>query len=133
MSEEIILYGLIAITGAFFLYTGIMSLLRPKDFATALGLDPVGRSGIIEIRAQYGGFFTAASVIQFLALGGLIGMPSAFLVNLVIFGGLIAGRLPALFIGNTKEQIIPVIHMLFWVDAIGAAGSAAGFWLSHSA
>ncbi len=133
MFVEMALYGLLGIAGAFFLYTGVMSFVRPEAFANALGLEAAGRSGIIEVRAQYGGFFTPASAVQFLALGGLIGMPSAFLVNLVIFGGLITGRLPALFVGRNREEVIPVIHMLFWVDGIGAICSVVGLWLSLAA
>ena len=50
--------------GVFFLFTGVTSFSNPETFAQRLSLQAVGRSGAVEIRAQYGGFFTAAALSQ---------------------------------------------------------------------
>lgn len=130
MTNTLIINAILTITGLFFLYTGVMSLLRPKNFANVLGLDPLGRSGEIEIRAQYGGFFTAAAIPQLLAVMGSLPYASAFLINLVIFGGLIAGRLLALFFKSENNTIIPMIKALFLIDAVGALAALYGLWIS---
>ena len=82
----------LCIFGAFFFYTGVHSLCRPKQFGEMLSLQPIGRSGLIEIRAQYGGFFLAAALSQFAGLTALISIQTSFIVSLIIFGGLITGR-----------------------------------------
>lgn len=131
MTNVIISNAILTITGLFFLYTGIMSIARPKAFANVLGLEPIGRSGEIEIRAQYGGFFTAAAIPQFLAIGGLLPYNMAFLISLVIFGGLIAGRLLALIFRSENSTITPMTKALFWIDAIGALAALAGLWITQ--
>lgn len=118
---ETVVWVVLAIFGLFFLYTGVASFLRPAPFARSLSLETVGRSGAVEIRAQYGGFFFAAAVSQFAPFVGLIA-PS---VALVIFGGLILGRLGALVYAARGDTLTPTIRALFVVDGGGAALAAA--------
>ena len=89
-----------------------------------LSLQPVGRSGLIEIRAQYGGFFLAAALSQFAALIGLVSAQTSFIVSLTIFGGLITGRLMALFARGDRTEISKPIIGLFFIDGCGALLSA---------
>ena len=119
-------YILFAIFGLFFLYTSIMSFRQPAGFARSLSLEAVGRSGRVEIRAQYGGFFFAAALSQFAPLVDLIPAHTALFVALVIFGGLIIGRIAGLFFGADREALTPVIRNLFWIDAAGTILAISG-------
>lgn len=116
--------------GLFFAYTAVVSFRTPVPFARGLGLEAKGRSGAIEIRAQYGGFFAAAAVAQFAVLGGLISAQMALFVGLIIFGGLICGRLLALFSGANGEKLLPIISALYWIDGIGCLAALVGLFLT---
>ena len=115
----------LAVFGLFFLYTGVVSFLRPEPFARALSLEAVGRSGAVEIRAQYGGFFFAAALSQFAALCDLMAPFGALMVALVIFGGLILGRLGSFVFGTGGQALTPTIRALFLIDGGGAVVAAA--------
>ncbi len=116
--------------GLFFIYTGVTSFTRPKQFAAALGLQIDDRSGTIEIHAQYGGFFFAAGVSQLLPLGFTSMRVASFAIGLTIFGGLIAGRLMSLWLTNASKPLLPTIRTLFWVDGLGALLATLGLLLS---
>lgn len=112
-----------AIFGLFFLYTGIISFRNPIGFARSLSLETVGWSGQVEIKAQYGGFFIAAALSQLAALIGTLNPEAALVVALIIFGGLIAGRLGALVVSPQDETLTPTIKGLYYIDGAGAAAS----------
>ncbi len=114
---------ILAIFGLFFLYTGISSFRNPVGFARSLSLETVGWSGQVEIKAQYGGFFIAAALSQFAALIGALNPEAALVVALIIFGGLIAGRLGALMVSPQDETLTPTIKGLYYIDGAGAAAS----------
>ena len=122
---ETVVWVVLSIFGVFFLYTGVSSFLRPGSFARSLSLETVGRSGAVEIRAQYGGFFFAAAVSQFAPFVGLTTPSVALIVALVIFGGLILGRLGALVYAARGDTLTPTIRALFVVDGGGAVLAAA--------
>jgi Domain of unknown function (DUF4345) len=117
--------------GLFFAYTAVVSFRTPVPFARGLGLEPNGRSGAIEIRAQYGGFFAAAGLAQFAVFVGLISAKTALFVGLVIFGGLIVGRILALFAGGGREKLLPIISALYWIDGMGCLAAVVGLFLTH--
>lgn len=114
-----------ALFGLFFLYTGITSFRNPIGFGRSLSLEAVGRSGQVEIKAQYGGFFIAAAFSQFAPLVGMLNPQTALVVSLVIFGGLIAGRLGALAMPPRDEPLTSMIKGLYYIDGAGAAASLA--------
>ncbi len=116
--------------GVFFAYTAIVSFRTPVPFARGLGLEPNGRSGAIEIRAQYGGFFAAAGLAQFAVFAELLSAQTALFVGLVIFGGLIAGRVLALLAGGRGEKLLPIISALYWIDGIGCLAAIVGLFLT---
>ncbi len=122
----IVINTILAAFGLFFAYTAVVSFRSPVAFARGLGLEPNGRSGAIEIRAQYGGFFAAAGLAQFAVFGGLIPATAGLFVGLVIFGGLILGRGAAFFAGEKKEKLLPVISALYWIDGIGCGAALIG-------
>lgn len=113
----------LAIFGLFFLYTGIVSFRNPVGFARSLSLETVGWSGQVEIKAQYGGFFIAAALSQFAPIIGILNPETALIVALVIFGGLIAGRLGALAVSAQDEPLTSMIKGLYYIDGAGAAAS----------
>ncbi len=122
-NAALIIFGLI------FLCTGVMSFLKPADFARSLSLEAVGRSGRIEVCAQYGGFFFAAALSQFAPFLDLIPTFTALIIALVIFGGLIFGRLGGLFFSSDGEALTPMIRNLFWVDIAGTIIAIVGILL----
>ncbi len=124
-------YIALVIFGLFFLYTGVMSFLQPAGFARNLSLEAVARSGRVEIRAQYGGFFFAAALSQFAPLIDLVSAYTALVVALVIFGGLILGRVGGLFCGSDRQALIPMIRNLFWIDGAGTIIAIAGLLVTH--
>jgi Domain of unknown function (DUF4345) len=118
----------------FCLLTAISSLAGPKAFGQRLGLAIASADGFNEIRAQYGGFFLAVALAGAAALAGVIRIEWALFVNLVVFGGLICGRLASLFFDGGITGYGQVIRGLFLVDSLGfvAAALALTFAL-HSA
>lgn len=121
---------ILAAFGLFFAYTAVASFRTPVPFARGLGLEPNGRSGAIEIRAQYGGFFAAAGLVQFAVFGGLVSAQAALFVGLVIFAGLIVGRVAAFFTGSREEKLLPIISALYWIDGIGCLAAVSGLFLA---
>lgn len=110
----------LTIFGLFFFYTAVSSFRNPVGFANSLSLQPVGRSGEVEIRAQYGGFFFVAALSQFIPFLGWLSPETALVISLVIFGGLITGRLGALVMAASEEPLTTAIKGLFLVDGAGA-------------
>ncbi|PCJ71549.1 MAG: hypothetical protein COA62_02885 [Rhodobiaceae bacterium] len=127
---DIFVQAVLIVFGLFFAYTAIISFRRPKSFAAALGLTTIGRSGEVEIRAQYGGFFLAAAICQFAPFVTDMASTTALAVGLVIFGGLILGRLAALFSGSTDEQLLPTVRALYWIDGGGALLALTGLYMT---
>lgn len=116
--------------GLFFLYTGITSFLRPAAFASSLGLTTMGRSGDIEIRARYGGFFFVTGIVQFLPFLGTLEYATVLTVDLIIFAGLIVGRLLALLCEAKDKTLIPLMRALYLIDGIGTALAIIGLYFA---
>lgn len=125
MRRNIIL-GFLILCTVFFALTGGSSLSAPAKFAGRLGYSLRARDGFNEIRAQYGGFFLAACAANLLAVFGRVPRSAALFVDLIVFGGLIAGRLMSLGFDGGLRAYGPVIHALYFIDA-------AGFLLSIAA
>ena len=68
-----------------------MSFRFPRQFGERLGLPVGGLDGLNEIGAQYGGFFLAAGLVNGLALLRILPRQASFIVDAVVFGGLITG------------------------------------------
>jgi hypothetical protein len=77
-------------------WTSWISLTSPSEFGKFLGYAVAGADGRNEIRAQYGGFFLAVTIGSVLALMGIIPRQAGLILNVVVFGGLIAGRVVSL-------------------------------------
>lgn len=115
--------------GLFFLYTGVVGFVQPKRLGAMVSLTPEGRSGLIEIRAQYGGFFFAAGLSQLAPFTGLLSTEAALIIALVIFGGLIVARLAALFLDAGRQPLTSMMKLLFVIDGAGFAAVVLALFL----
>jgi hypothetical protein len=109
------------IAALFFLLTTWTSGSAPAEFATRLGLNITNAGGYNEIRAQYAGFFLAAALACAASLVGVVPRQAAFIVLIVVFGGLFAGRLVSLVVDGGVAGYGSTIVGLHAIDAIGLA------------
>lgn len=126
----LLVQSICAVFGLFFFFTGATSFARPHLFAKKLGLITTGASGVVEIRAQYGGFFIAAGFALWAPLIDLLSFAGAYVVALVIFGGLFLGRICAAVIGGRNDALLPTIRALYLIDGLGAILAATGLYIS---
>src|SRR5262249_35291793 len=103
----------------FFLFTAWSSGTAPAKFAERLGLTVANAGGNNEIRAQYAGFFLAAAVFCAASLAGVASRLAAFNVLVVIFGGLVGGRLVSLTLNRGIVGYTTTILALYAIDALG--------------
>jgi hypothetical protein len=108
-----------------------MSFRFPRQFGERLGFAIGGLDGLNEIRAQYGGFFLAAALVNGLALLGALPRQSSFVVNAVVFGGLITGRIVSLAVDGGMDKYGGTIRALVFIDAVGFALSIAASFLER--
>jgi hypothetical protein len=113
-------------------WTSWISLAAPDKFGKSLGYTLAGVDGRNEIRAQYGGFFLAVTIASILAVLEIIPRQAGFLVNAIVFGGLIAGRIVSLAFDGGMDGYGAVIRALFWIDATGFILSIAALFLTRS-
>ena len=113
----------------FFAWTSCISFRFPRQFGERLGFTIGGLDGLNEIRAQYGGFFLGAALVNELALVGVLSHQTSFAVNAVVFGGLITGRVVSLALDGGMSGYGGTIRVLFFVDAAGFALTIAAFFL----
>jgi hypothetical protein len=113
--------GVVVVTGVFCAFTGCAAFVYPVGFAANVGLGIPGSDGLNEIRAQYGGFFLAAAIVNALALTGARARRASYVVNAVIFGGLLLGRLVSLGLNGGVGGYGPMIRALYFIDATGLA------------
>jgi hypothetical protein len=115
--RTILVIAFLIVSALFTAWTSWISFSDPSQFGKQIGYVLAGADGHNEIRAQYGGFFLAVTLASVLALAGIIPRPAGLLVNAVVFGGLIAGRLVSLAVD--VGTFGPVIRALFFIDATG--------------
>ena len=122
----------LVIGGLFFLLTTWSSASAPGQFAAKLGLAITDAGGLNEIRAQYAGFFLAAALVCGAALASWVPRQAALLVMIVIFGGLIAGRLASVALDGGIAGYGATIRALYVIDAVGLALAIAALVFSAS-
>jgi hypothetical protein len=115
----------------FFAWTSWTSLRFPRQFGERLGFSIGGLDGLNEVRAQYGGFFLAAALVNALALLGVFSRQTSFAVNAVVFGGLITGRVASLALDGGVNRYGSAIRALFFIDAAGFALTIAAYFLER--
>jgi hypothetical protein len=108
-----------------------MSFKFPRHFGERLGLVLGGLDGLNEIGAQYGGFFLAAALVNGLALLGVLPRQASFIVNAVVFGGLITGRFARFAIDGSMNGYGGTVRALFIIDALGFALSIVASFLAN--
>jgi hypothetical protein len=78
---------------------GVLGLLLPGKAAQLVSISPVGRTGISEIRATYGGLFTMLAAVVLLAQDrAMFGMVGA------AWAGAAAGRLFSIWRDANRER-----------------------------
>jgi hypothetical protein len=71
---------------------GMLGLVRPLAAAKLVGIEPIGTLGVSEVRATYGGLFTALGLCALVAQS-----PVVFTVVGLGWAGIAAGRLVSVF------------------------------------
>ncbi len=113
--------GVLVVAAAFCLVTTWSSATAPGAFASRLGLAITNAGGCNEVRSQYAGFFLAVAAICAASLFGTLSRQTAFVVLVVVFGGLLAGRLASLALNGGIAGYGRTILALYAIDAIGFA------------
>jgi len=124
--------AVLIVSGLFFLLTTWSSATAPHAFAAKLGLAVVDSGGLNEVRAQYAGFFLAAAFACGAALAGWLPRQAALVVIIVIFGGLIGGRLVSLAIDGGMAGYGPTIRALYAIDAVGLCLAVAALGVDRA-
>lgn len=125
--------GVLITAGLFCLLTTVSAFQSPGAFAKRLGLTIANAAGTNEIIAQYACFFGAVAIICGLATIGIVGRQSAFIVLIVVFGGLISGRLTSLAINGGFSGYTPTIISLYFIDSFGLVLAASALVTERSA
>lgn len=120
------------VSALFTAWTSWISFTAPVKFGKQLGFLLAGVDGTNEIRAQYGGFFLAVTAASVLALWGILPRQAALIVNAVVFGGLIAGRLVSLAVDGSISGYGSAIRLLYVIDAAGFVLSITLLLLTRS-
>lgn len=122
----------LASASLFGILTAWLAATQPGNFAARLGLAISNAGGINEVRAQYAGFFLAVSLVCIATLFGGLSRQSAFLVLIVVFAGLISGRLVSLVLNHGTSGYPPTILALYAIDSIGLLLSLIALKLNPS-
>src|SRR5260370_40669393 len=109
--------SVLTIATLFCLLTTWSSGTAPARFAERLGLAIANSGGYNEIRAQYAGFFLAVPGVCGASLAGVVSRQAAFGVLIVVFGGLVAGRLASFALAGGPAGYGPTIPAPDLVDA----------------
>jgi hypothetical protein len=129
------MFGTIVLATAalFFLLTAWRSGRAPAEFAARLGLNIASPGGYNEIRAQYAGFFLVSALVCAAALVGVVPRQATFIMLIMIFGGLFAGRLVSLVADGGLAGYGSTIVALHAIDAIGLALGIVALVLEYRA
>lgn len=122
----------LTLASLFGILTAWLAAMRPGNFAARLGLAISNAGGINEVRAQYGGFFLAVSLVCIATLFGGLSRQTAFIVLIVVFAGLISGRLVSLVLNHGTSGYPPTILALYAIDSIGLLLSLIALKLNPS-
>jgi hypothetical protein len=119
----------LAVTGIFFVGSGLLAVARPEWFAARLDLSTLRTGGLNEVRAQYGGFFTVLGIACALAAAGRLEPQFMLGVLALTFGGIVGGRLLSLLLDRGVSGYGPMIRALLVLDTAGGALALYGLSL----
>jgi hypothetical protein len=122
----------LSLASLFGILTAWLAATQPGNFAARLGLAISNAGGINEVRAQYAGFFLAVSLVCIATLFGGLSRQTAFIVLIVVFAGLISGRLVSLVLNHGTSGYPPTILALYAIDSIGLLLSLIALKLNSS-
>ncbi len=98
--------------------TGAAFLLVPHTMAALIGIDLGGAVGATDVRAVYGGLEIAIGVVLAAAARHAHRVVAGLMVQIVLFTGLIAGRIVGLGVDGVPE---PPGLLLFGLEVVGLA------------
>jgi hypothetical protein len=75
---------------------GVLGLVRPRAAAKLVGIEPIGTLGVSEVRATYGGLFTALGLCALVSQSQLV-----FTVVGLGWAGIAAGRLVSVLVDRS--------------------------------
>ena len=122
----------LALASLFGILTAWLAASEPDKFAARLVLAISNAGGNNEVRAQYAGFFLAVSLVCIATLFGGLSRQTAFVVLIVVFAGLIFGRLVSLVLNHGTSGYPPTILALYAIDTIGLLLSLMALKLNPS-
>ncbi len=117
---------------AFCLITTFAAAIAPAAFAKRLGLIIANPGGSNEVRAQYAGFFFAVAIACLAGLAGILPRSACFVVLLVVFGGLFAGRVASLGLDRGIMGYTQTILALHAIDAVGCTLAIVALLVDHT-
>jgi hypothetical protein len=79
-------------------YLAYRGLVTPVELMASLNIDAGSPEGVNEIRGQYGGFFLFVGVGLVLAFIGFLRPSAMLLIMVLLYGGVLTGRVLTLFI-----------------------------------
>lgn len=121
--------GVLALAVIFGLLTAWRSATAPANFIENLGLRIANAGGRNEVMAQYTCFFLAMAALCAAALAGTVARQAALLVLVVVFAGLLGGRLISLALNGGIAGYGRTILALHAIDAMGLALAAGALLL----
>jgi hypothetical protein len=123
--------GVLVAASSFFLLTTCAAGRAPAPFAERLGMSVANAGGSNEIRAQYAGFFGAAALACLASTVGVLPRRGSYLVLVVIFGGLSAGRLANTALNAGVAGYTAAVTALHVIDGTGLVLAVAALALDR--
>lgn len=113
-----------ALLAAYIAYEG---LVDTRGFLNAMDVEILGPGGMNEIRAQYGGFFAAVTIVCVLGIFGRIRPSAALILMAAIYGGVLFGRLVSLGLDGVEvfSAYPPLLQRAHVIDLVGLIWSLA--------
>ncbi|MEO1495284.1 MAG: DUF4345 family protein [Pseudomonadota bacterium] len=107
-------------------YIGWEGIVDTTGFLRAMDVEILGPGGMNEIRAQYGGFFGAVTIVCLLGMFGRIRPSAALTVMIAIYGGVLFGRLVSLGLDGMAvfESYPALLQRAHVIDLVGLILSA---------
>ncbi len=112
---------ILAISALLAAYIAWEGLADTSAFLKAMDVEILGPGGMNEIRAQYGGFFAAVTVVCGLGIVGIIRPSAPLILMAAIYGGVLFGRLVSLGLDGSEvfSAYPPLLQRAHVIDFVG--------------
>lgn len=118
--------AVMGVTALIALAIGLRALTDPAGFLNGMQMAAVGPAGLNETRGQYGAFFIALVLYAGLGAAGIVRTTSVLAMLLVLYAGVLAGRVIHLaLVGfDAIGSYPPIMQAIHVVDLVGLIASA---------